>query len=244
MPTEDETPETPETPATAQDGAREPVPNPVPQPQPQPVDIEALLAAERTRLQADLDQRIEQARAEAIAAEKARVAEEQRLAALTEAEREQERLRVAEEKQQNLARELDEAKRLRAEESARAARELRFANAVAEGDLRFARGSDGTTDPALRELAFSKASELIAASEGQLTEAQALAQLATTSPWMFARTEAPAPAGSTNTGSPGAPASRVPAPPPRKLDVLHNDDDYYQGLALLRSNTSNTSNRR
>ena len=63
MPTEDTTPETPETPATAQDGAREPVPNPVPQPQPQPVDIEALLAAERARLQADLDQRIEQARA-------------------------------------------------------------------------------------------------------------------------------------------------------------------------------------
>ncbi len=243
MPTEDTTPETPETPATAQDGAREPVPNPVPQPQPQPVDIEALLAAERARLQADLDQRIEQARAEAIAAEKARVAEEQRLAALTEAEREQERLRVAEEKQQNLARELDEAKRLRAEEAARAARELRFANAIAEGDLRFARGSDGTTDPALRELAFNKASELIAASEGKLTEAQALAQLATTSPWMFARTEAPVP-GSTNTGSPGAPASRVPAPPPRKLDVIHNDDDYYRGLELLRLNASNTSNRR
>lgn len=243
MPTEDTTPETPETPATAQDGAREPVPNPVPQPQPQPVDIEALLEAERARLQADLDQRIEQARAEAIAAEKARVAEEQRLAALTEAEREQERLRVAEEKKQVLEHELEEAKRQRAEEAARAAREIRFANAIAEGDLRFARGSDGTTDPALRELAFNKASELIAASEGKLTEAQALAQLATTSPWMFARTEAPAP-GSTNTGSPGAPASRVPAPPPRKLDVIHNDDDYHRGLELLRLNAFNTSNRR
>lgn len=223
MATEDTKPETPveQPPAPA---ASEPAQ--VPEQPPAP-DIEALLAAERAKLQADIDARIAAAREEAIEAERARVAEEQRQAAMTEAERESERARAAEVERQRLADELA-AERARVADKEReaeaTARKLALADALTESDLRLARGSDGSVDPALRELVYAKAEQLITAGKSQ---AQALAELAKTSPWMFART-------TTTTGSSGAPGSRVGPPLPPPLDPKNNDADHRKVIDMIR----------
>jgi hypothetical protein len=210
-----------------------PAPAAAPTPAPAAPDIEALLAAERVKLQADVDARIAAAREEAIVAERERVAEEQRQAAMTEAERELERGRAADAERQRLADELA-AERARVADKAReaeaVARKLALADALTESDLRLARSADGSIDPALRELVYAKAEQLTASGK---TQAEALADLAKTSPWMFATGPSAAP--TTTTGSGATTGSRVHPPLPPEIDIKNNPQDHIAFLDRVRA---------
>jgi len=208
-------------------------------------DLEALLTAERAKLTAESEAKIAAAVAaakdEAIAAERERVSEEHRQAALSETEREAERVRQVEAHAKQLA---DENAAIRAREASRttevevAARRVAFADALNDADVRLARGPDGAIDPALRQMAFEKAEQAIKASDGKLTSAQAIAELAKTSPWMFARVES---TGLTNTGSSAGSAARLPAPPPPRQKIATPEDHQAALLYIARNQNRRTT---
>jgi flagella basal body P-ring formation protein FlgA len=225
-------PETPAQPAPTV-ASQEPAPTQAEAPAPAPIDVEQLLAAERARLQAEREQAVAAAREEAIAAERARLAEEQRQAAMTEAEREAEKVRLADVERKRLASELESAQAresAKAREADEAARQLAFAEALTDSDVRLVRGANGTIDPGLRKLAFERAEAL---AKTGLSHADALAELAKTQPWMFAPAAGAAAAQNTNTGSPGVLGRPLEPPRPRKLDPINNDDDYREALNLI-----------
>lgn len=231
MPTADEQPATPtgDAPPTTPQADPKPAgappapaaptgaaPSTPPPPAPAPVDVEAALARQRAELEAthkaELERAATEAAAAAIESERARLAEESRLAALSEQERLTERTAKAEEAAAAARAEADKAK----EDKAKAEQAEAFSRAVRDTGLKLTRTvppggkpEDAVVDPDIERIAATAFAGMVG---GGKKPEEALRELAQVKPWLFER-EADRP---TTTGS--SPVSSRPGPAPRAVE--------------------------